>query len=291
MASRMACFATVDERADQGRVDDVNRTTWTEVVDEYAIEGWSDPGELGALTFVADRVRGVPILDLGVGGGRTVALLRLLSADYLGVDYTPALVELCRERHPGVEIEVGDARDLSGLAEGSRGLVVFSNNGIDAVDHEGRQQVLSGVHRVLEPGGTFVYSTLNKDNPLFGAHPGTAERISWLPGSLLPAPLPEATPEDPSGAAGGDDESWLRAVRNWRKLRGEIRDEGEWGLAPFAAHEFSLLTHFITVGGAVAELDRHGFDVSAVFPCDRMEPQAPTEPVDAMYMHLVAHRR
>ena len=288
----MACFAVVDESAGQGRVDDVNRTTWSEVVDEYAVEGWSDPGELGALTFVADRVRGVPILDLGVGGGRTVALLRLLSADYLGIDYTPELVELCRRRHPGVEIEVGDARDLSGLAERSRGLVVFSNNGIDAVDHDGRQQVLSGVHRVLQPGGTFLFSTLNKDNPLFGAHPGTAERISWQPGSLLPAPTADGPVDGPPADSGpGDDESWLRAVRNWRRLRGEIRDEGEWGLAPFAAHEFSLLTHFVTVGGAIAELDRHGFEVSAVFPCDRVEAQAPTEPVVAMYMHLVAHRR
>ena len=281
----------VDERGGRGRVDDVNRPTWSEVAEEYAVEGWSDPGELGALTFVADRVRGLPILDLGVGGGRTVALLRLLSGDYLGIDYTPALVTLCRSRHPGVEIELGDARDLSGLAEGSRGLVVFSNNGIDAVGHEDRQKVLSGVHRVLEPGGTFVFSTLNKDNPLFGAHPGTAERISWVPGSLLPAPADDGPSEPASDGAPADDTSWLRAVRNWRRLRGELRDEGEWGMAPFAAHEFGLVTHFVTVGGAVDELDRHGFDVSAVFPCDGVDPQPPADPVTSMYMHLVAHRR
>lgn len=283
----MACFDVVDDSAGRGQVDGINRSTWSEVAEEYAIEGWSDPGELGALTFVADRVRGLPILDLGVGGGRTVALLRLLSADYLGIDYTPELVELCRARHPDVEIEVGDARDLSGLTAGSRGLVVFSNNGIDAVDHDDRQLVLAGVHRVLEPGGTFVFSTLNKDNPLFGAHPGTAAAIGWVPGSLLPVPAEVS----PAGAPPADDDSWLRAVRNWRRLRGQIRDEGEWGLAPFAAHQFGLLTHFITLGGAVDELDRHGFDVAAVFPCDSVRPQGADQPVGSMYMHLVAHRR
>ena len=287
----MACWATVETTAGPDGVDGVNRPIWSEVAAEYAVEGWSDPGELGALTFVADRVRGTPILDLGEGGGRTVALLRLLSSDYLAIDYTAELVALCRERHPGVEVELGDARDLGGLAEGSRGLVVFSNNGIDAVDHDGRQLVLDGVHRVLEPGGTFVYSTLNKDNPLFGAHPGTAADISWVPGSLLPADpaVHVAAPEgdgDPSG-----DEAWLRAVRNWRRLRRQIRDEGEWGLAPFAAHEFGLLVHFTTLAGALGELDRHGFDVAAVFACDSTIPLEPGQPVGAMYMHLVAHRR
>ena len=71
------------------RFDDVNRPGWAEVADEYAIEGWTDPGELGALTYVADRTRGLPVLDLGVGGGRTYALLHLLTSDYLGIDYIP----------------------------------------------------------------------------------------------------------------------------------------------------------------------------------------------------------
>ncbi len=275
-----------------GSVDEVNRPTWSRVAAEYAIEGWSDPGELGAFTFVADRVRGLPILDLGVGGGRTVGLLRLLSADYLGIDYTPELVELCRSRHPDVEIEAGDARELGGLSAGSRGMVVFSNNGIDAVDHGGRQAVLDGVHRVLQPGGTFLFSTLNKDHPLFGCHPGTAPDIAWLPGSLLPAP--PAPPPATSAADGDvavDDGAWLRATRNWRRLRSELRDEGDWGQAPFAAHEFGLVAHFITLPGAVDELDRHGFDVAAVFPCDSVRPQGVDQPVESMYMHLVAHRR
>jgi SAM-dependent methyltransferase len=268
-------------------VEDVNRPTWSEVVDEYAIEGWSDPGELGALTFIADRVRGVPVLDLGMGGGRTVALLRLLSSDYLGIDYTPELVDLCRTRHPGVEVRVGDARELGDVPEQSRGLVVFSNNGIDAVDHEGRQQVLAGVHRVLEPGGTFLFSTLNKDNPLFRAHPGSAEKITWVPGSLLPAPVDG--PVAGADMRAGDPE-WIQAVKNWRRLRREIRDEGEWGVAPFAAHQFGLLTHFITLRGAREELDAHGFDVDAVFECDSTQPHSPDEPVTAQYMHLVARR-
>jgi len=269
-------------------MDDTNRPTWSAVAGEYAIEGWGDPGEVAALAVVADLARGRPVLDLGVGGGRTTSLLRLVSSEYVGIDYTPELVELCRQRHPGVDVRLGDARDLVGIASGSQGLVVFSNNGIDAVDHEGRGQVLDEVHRVLGPDGVFCYSTLNKDGPLFGADPGNAPGTTWEVGSLLPR---SADAEGRGHAAeGADDPGWVRALRNWRRLKGQRRDEGDWGLAPFAAHEFALVTHFVTLQGAEDELTRHGFGLEVVIPCDRAEPLGPGEGTTALYMHLVARR-
>ena len=97
---------------------------------------------------------------------------------------------------------------------------MFSLNGIDAVGHDDRQLVLASVRRVLSPGGTFLLTTLNKDNPMFGAHPGTAPDRSWLEGSLRPVP-PE--PEPVAGAEPPQDDSWLVAVKNWRRLRKETR--------------------------------------------------------------------
>jgi len=272
-------------------LDAANRPLWAAVVDEYAIEGWSDPGEVGALVLAADLARGRPVLDLGVGGGRTTSLLRLVSSGYVGIDYTPELVDLCRRRHPGADVRLGDARDLAGLDDGSFGLVVFSHNGIDAVDHEDRERVLAEAHRVLGPGGIFCYSTLNKDGPLFGANPGTAPDTPWMIGSLLPKPVGATGGGDSGGDGGGDDDRWIRATKNWRRLRGQLRDEGEWGVAPFAAHEFALVTHFITLGGATAELDRQGFDLQAVIPCDDPRPLAEGAGTDAMYVHLIARKR
>jgi SAM-dependent methyltransferase len=269
-------------------LDQTNRSVWQRVANEYAIEGWGDPGELRALILAADRARGRPVLDLGVGGGRTTSLLRLVSSQYVGIDYTPELVELCQHRHPGTDIRLADCRDLSGFPDGSQGLVVFSNNGIDAVDHEGREQVLAEVNRVLGPDGTFCYSTLNKDGPLFGAHPGNAPGITWEIGSLLPL---SAKGDRHSVAGPADEDGAFRAARNWRRLRSEFRDEGDWGLAPFAAHDFGLLTHFVTLEGAEAELDRHGFDLEAVVPCDGAQQLAPGESTKALYMHLIASRR
>jgi SAM-dependent methyltransferase len=274
--------------AEGSPLDEINLPAWVEVADEYAVEGWSDPGELGALTYIADRVRGVPVLDIGIGGGRTVALLRLLSGDYLGIDYMPEFVELARARHPGERFEVADARDLKDVADASMGLVVFSLNGIDAVGHEDRQLVLASVRRVLQPGGTFLLTTLNKDNPMFGANPGNAPERSWLEGSLRPAP-PE--PEPVVGAEPPADDSLFVAIKNWRRLRKETRDEGDWGLAPFAAHQFAFLAHFITRHGAVDELDWHGFDVDAVFSCESARALGSEEPAAGMWMQFVARKR
>ncbi|MDQ0143537.1 class I SAM-dependent methyltransferase [Cupriavidus necator] len=128
---------------------------------------WTDPGEAAALSYVAQDARDTPVLDVGVGGGRTVAMLRALSHDYLAIDYTARLVQVCRRNHPGVAVRLMDARDLSALADNSFGLVVFSFNGIDAVDYAGRGAILREFARVLRPGGLLLFSTHNLHGPSY----------------------------------------------------------------------------------------------------------------------------
>jgi hypothetical protein len=56
------------------------------IVDHYRGRGgFLDLGEQVVLEIVANDVRGKPLLDLGVGRGRTVPLLHLLYEDYLGM--------------------------------------------------------------------------------------------------------------------------------------------------------------------------------------------------------------
>jgi SAM-dependent methyltransferase len=271
--------------AEAESIDAINQSIWIRDAARFEIEGWSDPGELAALTFVADLVRDLPTLDIGVGGGRTYSLLRLLTRDYVAIDYTEELVRRCRVRHPEADVRLADARDLSQFSDESFGFALFSSNGIDAVDHAGRQEVIDNVGRVLRPDGIFVFSTLNKDGELYGASPANAPAETWLPGSLLPRGLQDET------ASEHHDADWGRAVRNWRKLKGLQTDNGDHGMAPFAAHEFSLVTHFVTLPGARSEMDRHGFDLLAVFPCDSFDNIAHEETTAAMYFYLVARLR
>jgi SAM-dependent methyltransferase len=146
-------------------IDIVNRERMARAVDEYQ---WSDElesRERNALATVIEKVKDRPILDLGVGAGRTVKDLLQISRDYTGVDYVPEMVDHCREAFPGVRFEHGDARSLSRFPDQSFALVFFSCSGIGMVDHDGRLLILNEVYRVLMRGGFFVFSTANLNSP------------------------------------------------------------------------------------------------------------------------------
>ncbi|HYC62046.1 MAG TPA: class I SAM-dependent methyltransferase [Thermoanaerobaculia bacterium] len=105
------------------------------------------------------------MLDLGVGAGRTTVHFAPRAKEYVGADYSQAMIDACRERFAGdpYRFEVADARQLP-FEDRSFDIVLFSYNGIDYVPHEDRQRVLREVHRVLRDGGTFAFSTHNLDN-------------------------------------------------------------------------------------------------------------------------------
>ncbi|WP_323119224.1 class I SAM-dependent methyltransferase [Burkholderia alba] len=154
--------------------DSINRAAWRSrsARNGYGkAAGWTDPGEAAAFAWIAEQARGQPILDVGVGGGRTVSLLTTLSGDYIAIDYTPELVEICRRNHPGIRVQQMDARDMSAFEDGRFSLVVFSYNGIDAVDYPGRLAILKEFSRVLKPGGLALFSTHNLHGPSYRRDP------------------------------------------------------------------------------------------------------------------------
>ena len=105
---------------------------------------------------------GGAILDLGVGGGRTTPFLSAIASQYIGADYSEKMVCACRKKFPNLQFEVADAADLSRFADRSFDAVVFSFNGSDYIaPEENRHRFLQECHRVLKPGGTFVFSSHN----------------------------------------------------------------------------------------------------------------------------------
>ncbi len=254
-------------RGDSVPQDQVNWSTWTQtgaVAWLSSNQGYTDRGEFAAYWRIADQIRDQPILDLGVGGGRTIPLLRALSRDYVAIDYLPPLVESAKRRYPFVDIRKGDARDLSQFENQRFGLVAFSYAGIDAVGPEDRQRILAEVSRVLKPGGIFWFSTLNKE--------GTS---------------PSDRPWRPRWRAEGGSpihnalellrhlKSMPRSLANYARLQ-KLRREGEgWLVAPFSPHAFGLLVHYTTLAHQIDELVRAGFDASP----EVFDPQgAPVQP-------------
>lgn len=113
------------------------------------------------LLFETYIPQGSAILDLGVGGGRTTAYLAPRASHYVGIDYATSMVAASRAKFPRLEFLVADAADLSMFSNSSFDAVVFSFNGIDNLNKDGRRSCLEHVCRILKPGGCFIFSTHN----------------------------------------------------------------------------------------------------------------------------------
>jgi SAM-dependent methyltransferase len=127
---------------------------------------------------------GIDILDIGVEGGRTTPYLSGKAGRYLAVDYSEQMISACRERFPGLEFKVMDAADMSDIPGRTFDVVVFSFNGIGYLHPDAaRQGCLREIHRILRPGGFFIFS-LHNSRSLF-ERPRRAGR--GLPGLVLGA--------------------------------------------------------------------------------------------------------
>lgn len=240
-------------------------------------QGFSDAGEEAALEFLRPSLLAARVLDLGVGTGRTTALLAPAAAIYFGIDSSPEMIELARARHPGADLRVGDARELSDLPDGGFDLVVFSFNGIDSVDRAGRVRVLAEAHRVLAPHGLLLFSTLNLDGANHGETPATLRAI---PGPGLRHPRAEARR---LGAL-------VRAFWYFRRSSRKTETGPGWSRRPIAAHEFRFVVHFTRLGAAIRLLRNTGFDVRAAWGQDGRPLDLDAETCEASYMHIVAAR-
>lgn len=241
-----------ESRAD---FDAINRPTWArrDTVRVYErLQGPTDAGEQAAIDFIAARVRDRPVLDIGVGAGRTTGLLLPISRDYVGIDYTSEMVQACRKRHPGVRVEQMDARDLRAFADGQFALVMFSFNGIDSVDRADRVKVLGEVHRVLEPGGLFLFSAHNNDGPGRGEQPQVHVPFTWNPIKLGWRSM-KAIAQLPR--------SWA----NHQRLRALNETHADWSVMNAGAHAFGIVVLYTTMAEQKRQLRENGFDCEAVF--------------------------
>jgi SAM-dependent methyltransferase len=230
------------------QMETINRRTWENPwsIREYGRStGFLDDGERVAFTrAMACSPRRV--LDIGVGGGRTTALLAE-GRDYVGIDYTARMVEQARANHPSLRFEHMDARDLSAFPAASFDLVVFSFNGIDSVNPEGRMQILKEVSRVLAPSGQFVFSTFHKDWEGFADLPDY-RRIDW---TLDPLRLGFRIYRYVEGGI-------LKVIRLRRHRALEVHAE-DHAIRMHAAHDFGIMIHATTRGHLLSQLADVGF--------------------------------
>lgn len=263
-------------------LDHVNQRAWNsrDAKREFTTnDGWSDPGERAAFDWVAERVRGQPLLDVGVGAGRTVPLMQAMSSDYTAVDYTEKLVGLCRERYPTLDVRWMDARDMSALPSNHYAFVQFSWNGIDCVDHEDRIRILEEMKRVTRPGGLILYSSHNRQGPgyrepfsrilpVFTLNPLKLGWRTWKSLKRLPA-----------------------ASVNYVKHARLTRDFEGYSVATAAAHNFGIVIVYTTLEHERQVMSELGLEIEAIFgSTDTKRIPNDAQSHDAWWLHFIAKK-
>ena len=137
--------------------------SWSDIAVWYdqLVESGSGPHEtaLGCTLRLAGDVNGRDLLDLATGPGLAArALARVGAASVTGVDSSAAMLEIARrheEAHPlGIRYVQDDGQSLSSFAAGC---FDGASCQLGLMDIPDLAATLSAVHRVLRPGGWFVF--------------------------------------------------------------------------------------------------------------------------------------
>jgi SAM-dependent methyltransferase len=128
------------------------------VYDDYTA-GYQAASWTGKLLALAQRC-GAPergrLLDVGCGTGKSFLAMRDRGWEVVGCDLSPAMIEVARQKAPGVQLEVVDARQLPAL--GAFDLVWSLNdtlNNLLEVQH--LREVLEAMKANLAPGGVVLF--------------------------------------------------------------------------------------------------------------------------------------
>ncbi len=227
--------------------DQINRSCYStmKIASSYLRSNLQMP-EVMIFMAYRDEICGAKILDIGCGAGRTAVFLSKWAGSYTAIDYAEGMVALCEERCPGVDVSVGDVRDLRRFEDGTFDTVVFANNGFDSLVHADRLKGFAEMRRVLKNGGLLIISTHNRDY-------GPATRQPKYDFTL-----------DPCAAAKRLVRHW-RCTRNRRLNRKYELAEDTYRIINDPAHNYRLVTYYITVPGQIKQFDSLEFESMEVY--------------------------
>jgi ubiquinone/menaquinone biosynthesis C-methylase UbiE len=226
-------------------IDTANQTTFqtADVVRYYGLLQQLQPAEVTILALLEPQLATMTMLDLGVGAGRTIGHFVDAVASYCAIDYSADMIAACQTRFPQVDphtFVVGDARDLTMVADDSCDFVLFSYNGIDNVVQDDRLKILAEVQRVGRSGGYFCFSSHHLT--AFESAFDWRQQCSWNPGKAYV--------------------NWVMAgILNWvnRPIGYKQIQTMDHVVLCDEAHNFRLKQYYIRAAAQIAQLETAGF--------------------------------
>ncbi len=135
------------------------RATYDRVAEEYAAriagELAGKPLDRALLACFVEQVGGLGIIaDIGCGPGHVAAYLHELGAQVVGIDLSPEMVAIARQRSPEIPFEQGSMLALATPDASWGGIVALYS--IIHLPPGGRPRALAEFHRALRPGGLLL---------------------------------------------------------------------------------------------------------------------------------------
>jgi len=159
---------------------------WAPVYDDWASDMTEDVPHYVSLAAEADG----PIVELMVGSGRVaIEVVRRTGKPVLGIDSSPAMLAIARERAAGLplELRLGDVRDLE-LEEPAALIYVPYRSLLHLRGWHEKRRVFERVAASLRPGGRFAFNAFAFDHRIASALDGTTRDVVGVVHTLRYAP-------------------------------------------------------------------------------------------------------
>jgi len=131
-----------------------------------------------------------PIVELMVGTGRVaIEVVRATGKPVLGIDSSPAMLEIARERSAGLplELRLGDVRELE-LAEPAALIYVPYRSLLHLHGWHEKRHVFERVAASLRPGGRFAFNSFAFSHTIAAQLDGTTQNQSGVVHTLRYVP-------------------------------------------------------------------------------------------------------
>ena len=147
--------------------------SWAPVYDAWAADMTEDVAHYVSLAREADG----PIVELMVGSGRVaIEVVRETGKPVLGIDSSPAMLEIARDRSAGLplELRLDDVRELE-LEEPAALIYVPFRSLLHLHGWHEKRQVFERVAASLRPGGRFAFNAFAFSHTIAARLDGTTQ--------------------------------------------------------------------------------------------------------------------
>jgi SAM-dependent methyltransferase len=164
---------------------------WASVYDAW---GGTNPGDVAHYVRLAREAEG-PIVELAVGTGRVaIEVARETGKPVLGIDSSPAMLEVAREKAGGLPLELrcGDMRELE-LDQPAALIYVPGRSLLHLHGWSEKRRVFERVAASLRPGGRFAFNAFVFSHAIAAQLDGTTEEQNGVVQTLRYFPADSRT--------------------------------------------------------------------------------------------------